>query len=345
MAKFCTKCGKPLEECTCQQRQPQPAPQPQRRGKFCTKCGKPLELCTCQKIADKGSGKHIGDAVKDFFGFSESDVTEKEDYCEIGKKIIPDFAAPCEGEFPIKQYEVGRIRRRSNLSRGFCRIMVTNRRIIQRTVGRSIIGKDIQYQEFDINDIAGLTFKRGKQFSFGDFILVLVVSAVCYGLGSLLGLIGAKMSAVVALVFGIIFALLAIGAWAYFKFFRRQTSNVLFACAFAFAAGTLSSSLTNYGFAIALTCIVGIMYLYYWIRSSLLPSISIIVRTRFYADSAAQITSTLKRASDIKLGAVVLPGKDTEKALKEMGALILDLQLHGDRAINKWVPTRAPSYE
>lgn len=343
MANFCTKCGNPIYLCTCEDKvKEEPKPQVKRGGSFCTKCGKPLAECQCNSHRDEKI------SVKNMLGITESDVLKKEDCFEVGKKIVPDLIEPCDGEIPIKQYEVGRVRRRSNFSWGYSRIQVTNKRIIQRTVGRSIIGKDLQYQEFAIDDIAGMNFNRGKQFSIGDFFLWLIASAITGGIGVGLSALFGEDAAV---IIGSIIAFLVIGAWIYIRFAQRKSSNVLFALMFSFATGMVSFGLGMdmerilFGFMwdgdasgaipafLALVCLI--MYIVYLIRSSLLPSISILVKTRVYASEGARVSAGI-RVTNFKIGSVILPGADTETALREIGAIVTDVQKLGDYAIEKW---------
>lgn len=350
MANFCTKCGNPIYLCTCEDKEnvsQQPKVAPKREGNFCTKCGKPLSECECNKFsgANTGSGSLN---LKNFFGFSESDVLKKEDCYEIGKQIVPDLIDSCEGEIPIKQYEIGRVRRRLNLSWGYSRIQITNKRIIQRTVGRSFIGKDLQYQEFALDDIAGINFNKGKQFSIGDCLLLLLISLIFAGLG---GLLSGVLDYEARPVLGSIVAILAIVAWIYIRFVQRKSSNVLFTFMFALATGICTGGTVmdmgrilwaiefdgDFAEAIpaffALVCFV--LFVIYLIRGSLLPSVSVLVKTRVYASEGARVSAGI-RVTEFKIGSIILPGCDTDKALREMGAIITDIQKLGDYGIDKW---------
>ena len=353
MANFCTKCGNPLYLCTCEDKkqQPQPQFQPQqqpqqypkqpkqkRAGSFCTKCGKPIEECECNKRTDSD----LKVSLKNYLGLHESDALKKEDCFEIGKQIVPDLIEPCEEEIPIKQYDVGRVRRRLDFSWGYSRIQVTNKRIIQRTVGRSIIGKDMQYQEFAIDDIAGLSFNKGKQFAFGDFLLWLILSAIVGALGAGLGALFDGDEA--GVVVGAIFDVLAIGCWAYIRFGQKKSSNVLFTFLFALPVGMAITAFGRIGYGYdeealivpaILSWICAIFYLVYLVRSSLLPSISLLVKTRVYASEGASVSAGW-RITKFKISAIILPGSDTENALREIGAIITDVQKFGDYAIDKW---------
>ena len=84
-----------------------------------------------------------------------------------------------------------------------------------------------------------------------------------------------------------------------------------------------------------LSWICAIFYLVYLVRSSLLPSISLLVKTRVYASEGASVSAGW-RITKFKISAIILPGSDTENVLREIGAIITDVQKLGDYAIDKW---------
>lgn len=278
--------------------------------------------------------------LKDFFGFSESDNLKKEDCFEIGKKIVPEIITPGDGELPIKQYDIGRARRRTNLSWGYSRIQVTNKRIIQRTVGRSIIGKDIQHQEFDIADIAGFSFNKGKQFSIGDFFIVGFLASLVGTVGALLGQL--------AYIIGLIFALMVLMAWIYLRFVQKKASNVLYTMLLYFgsaagAGGSLKAdSEEALGLGLFISSVIGILAIIYLIRSSLLPSVSIAIKTNVFPGDGAHVSAGA-RVTEFKSRAIILPGKDAEQSLAEIGAIISDVHKLGDYAVQKWSGAQAPN--
>lgn len=301
---------------------------------FCTKCGNPLSECTCQKTNAPAKSNFM--TIRDYFGIRESDNHLSTSDCfERNKEIVPDLIKLSEGEYPIKQFEVGRVRSRSTFSWGYSRIQVTNKRLIQRTVGRSAIGKDIGYNEYAIDDIIGLNYTRGKQFSGNDFMIIGFIALLCAGLGLALGLIG--------IVIPIIITVLSVGFLVFMLGIQKQSNNFLLAITSAFTLGTWIGSgikaMDNRSEEAVIACSVFaliflIITFIFVVRFALLPSISLIVRTKSFQSAAAAVAT--RRLIPVTRPETILPGKDSEKAVKEIGAIITDVQTIGDAAVEKW---------
>ena len=322
------------------QQQPRSA-QPQRAGSFCTKCGKPLTECTCNQVRiplPTTSAPKDRMTLKDFFGFTESDKNVDADYMENGKRIVPDVLSKCEGEIPVKQFVIGKARKRLSLSWGYSRIQVTNKRLIQRTVGRSIIGKDVDHTEMAIDEICGITYSRGKQFSFGDFLIMLLMMLVPLVIGFGIGQIGEAMGYIVSIL-----VILGVG---YFRFFQKVSVNGIYALANALSVGTWLGALKGMDFfyymdledlsvPALLYLITFIAMIVYWIRYSILPSVTLTARTKSMNNAAAGIIN-FRRLAKISAPSIFLPAEETEQAVKELNAIITDVQKLGDYAIEKW---------
>lgn len=349
--KFCTKCGKPTDQCTCN-KEPRQAPgfctrcgnpidqctcnmgRLQRNGAFCTKCGRPIAECACEKYDHRTMI-----TFSDLLGFKESNNYSKEDIFEVGKNIVPDIIDPCKEEVPIKQYEVGRIRERLSLSWGYDRIQITNKRIINRIVRKSPLGKDVTYQEYAIDELAGLSFAKGRQFSFGDFLLVLFLMIVTGAIGWGISLIFRNN------IFGIIMSCIAILACICLNAFLHKKSNVVFALMFGFTLGCslyidpyyLLYYYESMVLPIVLMIVTLIFAVVYLNKSALLPSITIKVKCRYASGDGINTKGTgSRRVTDTVSDTVVLLSKDTELFMKEAGAIINDIQKYGDYAISKW---------
>lgn len=322
---FCTRCGNPIDQCTCNMGRTQ------RNGAFCTKCGRPIAECTCDKYNHRTTI-----TFSDLLGFKESNNYSKEDIFEVGKNIVPDIIDPCKEEVPIKQYEVGRIRERLSLSWGYDRIQITNKRIINRIVRKSPLGKDVTYQEYAIDELAGLSFAKGRQFSFGDFLLVLFLMLVS-------GSLGFGMGMPFEGVFSSILSFLIILAFVALNWFFRKQSNVVFALMFGLGIGSAIGGMTatfDETMTAVLICSIvpfSILGLVYLVKSALLPSITIKVKCRYASGDGINTKGTgSRRVTDTVSDTVVLLSKDTELFMKEAGAIINDIQKYGDYAISKW---------
>lgn len=302
---------------------------------FCTKCGNPIGECTCAATRAPAKKSNFM-TIRDFFGVRESDNhLSTADCFERDKEIAPDLIKLSEGEYPIKQFEVGRVRSRSTFSWGYTRIQVTNKRLIQRTVGRSVIGKDIGYNEYAIDDVIGINYTRGKQFSMNDFAIICAIAIVILLLGGALGLLG--------IVIPIILTVLAVGFLVFMLGIQKQSNNFLLSLVTSFTLGTWVGSMIknmDNGEDVAVAICIGgaliflIMALVFAIRFALLPSISLVVRTKSFHTAAAAVAT--RRLFAVTRPETILPGKDCEKAIREIGAIITDVQTIGDAAVEKW---------
>jgi len=138
---------------------------------FCTRCGKQIEegqVCSCSVTAGKNFEK-----VKEKVNKAKED---SKGIYERGQKIIPQNICSNEGEIPIRQYNLAVLRSRIKFMRAEGRMQVTNKRLIFRAPGRSLMGKTTLQHEFAIDDIAGLEIRKDYRFSFWDLLLGLYIA-------------------------------------------------------------------------------------------------------------------------------------------------------------------------
>lgn len=68
-------------------------------AKFCTKCGKPLDECTCEKSA-VGNASFFA-SLKNRMGIGEPETNNAPVY-EKNMQIVPENISANDGEIPIK---------------------------------------------------------------------------------------------------------------------------------------------------------------------------------------------------------------------------------------------------
>ena len=143
--------------------------------RFCTHCGKELkngETCTCFKDAFIAK-------VKVFLS-GEPDE-KKQGFFERDKTIVPEIIHADEGELPIKQYKLAKLRSKIRGHYAEGNLQVTNKRLIFRAPGIAATGKTLIHQEFDINEISGIDVQKGTKLSvlnvFASLLLTLFLSA------------------------------------------------------------------------------------------------------------------------------------------------------------------------
>lgn len=366
MANFCTKCGRPLtqgETCRCSDvyvssnpgsqyppinQRPRPAAPVQQKSTKET-----LGETVGQATATLGKA---WTAVKNQIGIGDPLINEGDAF-EKGKKIIPDCVKPNDSEIPVRQYTIAKLRNRIlgiPYTKAIGRIQVTNKRVIFRAPGRSIAGRTTLQQEFSIDEIAGIESRREFVFNVWDFIFSFVVLTIGGFITSLITLLLTDQgdSMVGAFILSFIFEA---ASCAVFFMIKKQWLLKLFClggglCPMAMNGFQYAASSEFIGFVMVFLAILP------WILSmltvfiySIRPNLAITVKTK----SASAAAIDIRRKKDSFIGALIglgaqsekddhtgyreiLPEKDAEISIREIGAMINDIQKLGDFGIEKW---------
>lgn len=321
-------------------------------GKFCNQCGRPLkdgEVCVCQigNQAEEADRKAAGTSAvhkeekeptyikipltffdsedgipfRKLIGISESEKSDISGCFERGKKIIPDLIDSCEQEIPIKQYELcsARSRLRGLWQEG--RLQVTNKRVLFRLSGRSWIGRAMNHVEFTIDEIAGINISNGVRFALWDFLLAIIVG---FAMSQFMIVMGAAVG-----ILGILIGFASYVPCIFLK--KKYFLKLLFLCAgFGGFFGSAIAFNASWPLFFAFITIIGVLI--FTFLFALKPSLSISVMTKCASDSPIYIWSHQTLASIIE----ILPGADADKAMRELGSMIMDIQKLGDFGIEKW---------
>lgn len=366
---FCTKCGRKLEDgevCNCQSVvdtsagdvfNPYNSVQPNSNTVSVDDKDVVINIDT-----DKVK-KGISDAVGKFATGVDKISEQKDKYdsstsFESGMKIVPDCIAANDGEIPIKQYDFAKLRNRLTLENARGRIQVTNKRIIFRAAGQSLFGKSVLHQEFRIDEIAGVEIRNKPEFNLLSLIFGIIITAIFGGgvgfaLTSLIGNTndygdGSFPLAAASVVFG--FFVLAACALVTFlaatnrifeKFYGIRQILLSIAC------GSILAQVMSYYdnafmiFCVALLALACLINLFLY---SIVPNLVAIFKTG--ASAAIEIKrepimgllSFLFVAKDDQNSGYqeILPWKDTDIAIRELGTMIDDIKTMGDAAIEKW---------
>jgi hypothetical protein len=275
---------------------------------------------------------------------------------ERGMLITPDSIKPTEGEIPIKQYNVAVLRTRLKLERAEGRMQVTNKRLLFRATGRSIAGRTTLHHEFAIKNIAGIEVRKDFRFSLFDFFLgcvVLHISAAVFGGLIMLMNLG---NAILATTFGVIFGI--VGAVPVFIWHKKFWIKLMTAGA---GLGSMATGVVSVGivspvaplFLAPLAIISLLIALFSWLLVSFLPNVAFIIKNKMGQSGQGAIEIrrrngkggglfgfllTIKGDAKEEYSGFtdVLPTNETEGAIREIGAIINDLQELGDLGIEKW---------
>ena len=318
-------------------------------SKYCTRCGKPLnenETCSCVKEAKVNLFKSRGgvtEAIKEHMGIDTSD-SKGGDYYENYKKIVPDCISPDEGEVPIKQYEIATLRNRFlgiPYAKAIGKLQITNKRVIFRASGRSVAGPTTLQHEFAIHELSGLEVRREFIFNLCDFIIGLLVYSLGFSLFlyviSKSGIDSETLIKIISFIFaviGLIPFFVSKKIWL-FKLFSLGVS----------LSAIMLESVGSDSFFWKLILLVNVVAAGFSLFiQSIRPNLVLIVKNKSSHD-----TIDIKRRSVLKsfFGGrdsnddhtgfnEVLPEEDVGTCIKEVCAIISDIQTLGDLAIDKW---------
>lgn len=320
---------------------------------YCTRCGRPLkegEQCSCTRVhtnpqIDTSSFSMFLYSLGQRMGIGDPTVDPVNKY-ERGQKIVPQNVTPNDTEVPVKQYDLCVMRSRLKFMRAEGRLQVTNKRVIFRAKGTSLMGGTTLQHEFSIDEIAGFQILRNFRFSGLDLLLAIVLSFIVgrIGMSFGLGMYGNLRAFGAFLAF-----VLAIGAcvvpFLFAKFFLTKSLVLSLGAGILVGGGAMAAA--RYTpvrwillFLLFVTLVLLIIHLFVF---SFKPNMEFHVRTKG-GEAVIPVRHDRKNLGAMA-GAVetfitgyneVLPTNQTETAIREVGALINDIQKMGDFGIAKW---------
>jgi len=311
---------------------------------FCTRCGRQLEKgepCSCSatvaepKTFRRRTGMNTGETSSNIY--------------ERGQLIVPQNIAPSEGEVPVKQYNVAVMKNALSASRIEGRMQVTNKRVLFRATGSDTYGRTMIQHEFAIDEIAGIEAKRNKRVSGWHLLLGLIIIS-CIGFLSLAIAAGIySNSRWFAGIFTLIVA--SVSCIPFFRVYEKFLIKLLSLSAGAgMVGGMLMMSFTlNRGFGkffwTLAILFMGIIVIIDFIYIIFKPNLIISVKNK-----GSMGVVDIKRKSKKKLFGgkdpktdtedseydFVMPTPETDSAIREIGAIVLDIQKLGDFGVEKW---------
>ena len=265
---------------------------------------------------------------------STSDSKTKTTYKEKGKLIVPDCIKSDTDERPIKQYDIARLQSLIKFARAEGRLQVTNKRVLFRAVGNSILGPTALQYEFSLEEIAGIEIRKEPRFNFLTTLLVILFSVLTV----------AFLSPIFTPVYnwklvGTIFAiLLAFAAVIFFFVFKEKNlvrhivlSIILSALPLKFTALDVIADSGNKIQNLALV-IVSITFFINLLYFAFARNLVVNIKTKGGTPSVEirRKDGLLSFQHNEYTGfSQVLPGPDAELAMHELGAVIREVQQTG----------------
>jgi hypothetical protein len=277
-------------------------------------------------------------------------------------KLLGNFLTPADNEIEVKSYHCTSFKSFLLNLKAEGYLVVTNKRVIFHASGMSISGKSILQSEVPIEDVSGLNLYKGSYLSFmhilGAFIFASVIMAIMNGLA--LGMVqvmyqNATDLQSIEVGTQILYWILALGFLGGSFVFKRTSifrpAFVAISASFftllggaslltSFASSFLSSGqATGDYFILFLGFLVGIYALFCVFWYARRPTMSLSVGSKGGSSTPIAISGIsgfgiLNTSASKALSAE--PAEDAESLLKELGALIMDIQVLGDLGINQW---------
>ena len=334
-------------------------------AKFCTRCGRPLnegEVCSCSRgtaspvtqVVNVEAAASIWESMKNRMGIGGPDLNKGDAY-EKGKKIVPECVNSNESEIPVKQYEVATLRTRLlfiPIAKAIGRVQVTNKRVIFRAPGRNIGGRTTLQHEFSIDEIAGLEARREYVFNIWDFLIGIIVALIGGGVMTyLLSKMFITTSDPSITAFTIFTFIVGIAGCIPFFMLKKKWLVKLLCQGASFIplmfCSLIHSSIhawdgkTGFAHFIMFLGIISVIFaLVALFFQTIRPSLVMIVKNKAGHDvvDIQRIKMALfGRPQEDHTGyAEVIPASDAEKCIREINAMINDIQKLGDFGIEKW---------
>jgi hypothetical protein len=226
---------------------------------------------------------------------------------------------------------------------------VTNKRVIYQATGTSTGSRSVIQSEVPISDVSGLTSFKGIYFSIlhllGMLILTSVITSVLIPTIGFMAVLLESYAAFQVITWIIVIAGLVGSFLVPVKtIWRPVLASTAVAGLVALGGGSMLSSIpllgsggNSGGWQLILALFVAIYAILCAFWYARRPTFALEINSRGGASTPISISSVsgiLSISASKSLNAE--PAQDAERMLKELGALILDIQMLGDYGIDKW---------
>lgn len=278
--------------------------------------------------------------------------------------------APADGEATVRTYFCTFYKSKLLGIEAEGLLSVTNKRVIFHALSESHSGSSVIQSEVAVQDVSGVSSYKGTAFSIGHFLSALVVSWPLAALApAIMTAIGAATTVnrlesgdwgriakpTGALVVGWLIALAALGgsfAVARTRIWRTVLAAVAASTFAALGGATMLSSFGSSlfssrdldiggGFLVLVAAAVGVYALICAFWYSRRPMFTLAIHSK----GGSSTPITVSGGTGIGLLTVgaeralrAEPGDEAEEMLKELGAMVLDVQMLGDYGMRKWNP-------
>jgi len=325
---------------------------------FCMKCGTPLDDTTFQ---NSSSNSPL---------YRQTQQTNSENNQRF--KLLEENLSPAEGESEVKSYHCTSFKSALLNLKAEGHLVVTNKRVVFHASGISFAGKSILQSEVPIEDVSGISIYKGSYLSFmhmlGAFFLSVAIGGIANGI--LLEILKSIISSIMnnpqsitsdtlnsaQTSIQVVLWILAIGCLVVSFFLSRKN---IFRSAFATTSfllfvelgglTSITSLFQSYilttqsggdnSWILILGVLVGLYALVCVFWYARRPTMSLTVGSKGGSSTPIAISGIssfgLYNTSASKALSAE-PAEDAEALLKELGAMVMDIQILGDLGIKHW---------
>lgn len=256
-----------------------------------------------------------------------------------------------DGEKEVKKYACTYLKSKLIGLQASGTLAVTNKRVIFKASGSSASGQSILQSETPLEDVSGISVYKGTYFNIkhliigiiisiiGFFVWTVFINAIPFGNNGNAQKVVLWISAVVASI--------ALFSTPKNIFAKSISGSIAFSSFIVIAAvqslsnlASFESSNSNMKWVWILAIAVGIVTFVFLILSCRRETMSLAIGSKGGSNTPIYIAgvSSWSVSNNAAVRAIEAePDKDAEIMIKELGALILDLQHKGDYGIENWL--------
>mgnify|MGYP000083850876 CR=1 FL=1 len=264
------------------------------------------------------------------------------------KHLIQDSITPAEGEASVRAYHCTYYK---SILLGLSAsgyLEVTNKRVIFQARGESSAGTSIIHSEVPVADVSGISTYKGTYFSIGHFLAAFIVSFIAF---SLVPVVVAQTVRDNDMLIYTKWGIALLGFVGSFFVSKQSIWRCVLVSSSASALLTVGSSFLSFlggifGFGrsgsdwsilLGFAMIIYVLICLFWYARR--PTFSLSVNSKGGLSTPINISgATGIGIFDVAAGKALTaePAEEAEKLLKELGAVVLDIQTLGDLGISKW---------
>lgn len=260
------------------------------------------------------------------------------------KCMLKDSVTPAEGEVSVRAYHCTYYKSRLLGLSASGYLEVTNKRVIFQALGKSSVGVSVIHSEVPIADVSGISSYKGTYFSFGNLVTAFVVSFIAFSLVPVIITLIVQMAQDFDMLFYAGWTVALLGFGGSFVVPKQSIWRCMLVSASASALGvvggvSLFSSRSSIGWPTLLGFVMAIYALVCIFWYARRPTFSLLVNSKGGSSTPINISgATGIGIFDVAAGKALTaePAEEAEKLLKELGAVVLDVQTLGDLGISKW---------